>query len=154
MFRLRNQNTIFKYALLSGGMFLYSHELPNVDESGLKLINNDISLEYKWPICNIVPHELVKILCITHSQEDKEDDHESAEISNLTHIYCSSMGVTIGAIVTPILLTMMKTALRVATMTRPSSPVRQDGERRTTFFAEYAFRRFPFSRFDSFYFLL
>ena len=27
---------------------------------------------------------------------------------------------------------------------RPSSPVRQDGERRTTFFDEYAFRRVPF----------
>ena len=50
---------------------LHSHEHPNVDESGLKL-NNDISLDYKWPICNIVPHELVKILCITPTQEDKE----------------------------------------------------------------------------------
>ena len=59
---------------------LHSHEHPNVDESGLKL-NNDISLDDKWPICNIVPHELVKILCITHSQQDKEDDHESAELS-------------------------------------------------------------------------
>ena len=38
--------------------------------------------------------------------------------------------------------------------TRPSSPVRQDGERRTTFLTEYAFRRVPFSRFGSFYFLL
>ena len=38
--------------------------------------------------------------------------------------------------------------------TRPSSPVRQDGERRTTFLAEYAFRRVLFSRFGSFYFLL
>ena len=27
---------------------------------------------------------------------------------------------------------------------RPSSPVRQDGERRTTFLDEYAFRRVPF----------
>ena len=27
---------------------------------------------------------------------------------------------------------------------RPSSPVRQDGERRTTFLAEYAFPRIPF----------
>ena len=38
--------------------------------------------------------------------------------------------------------------------TRPLSPVRQDGERRTTFWAEYAFRRVPFSRFGSFYFQL
>ena len=30
-------------------------------------------------------------------------------------------------------------------MPRPSSPVGQDGERRTTFLAEYAFRRVPFS---------
>ena len=38
--------------------------------------------------------------------------------------------------------------------TRPSSPVRQDGERRTTFLDEYAFRRVPFSRFGSFFFVL
>ena len=38
------------------------------------------------------------------------------------------------------------------TNTRPSLPVRQDGERQTTFLAEYAFRRVLFSRFGSFYF--
>ena len=32
-------------------------------------------------------------------------------------------------------------------MSRPSSPVRQDGERRTTFLDEYAFRRVPFFTF-------
>ena len=32
-------------------------------------------------------------------------------------------------------------------LARPSSPVRQDGERRTTFLAEYAFRRVPFFSF-------
>ena len=36
---------------------------------------------------------------------------------------------------------------------RPSSPVRQGGERQTTFWAEYAFRRVLFSRFGSFYIL-
>ena len=38
--------------------------------------------------------------------------------------------------------------------TRPSSPVRQDGERRTTFLDEYAFRLVPFSRFGSFFVIL
>ena len=37
---------------------------------------------------------------------------------------------------------------------RPSSPVRQDGERRTTFLDEYAFRRVPYSYFGSFFFVL
>ena len=38
--------------------------------------------------------------------------------------------------------------------TRPSSPVRQDGERRTTFLNEYALRLVPFSRFGSFFVVL
>ena len=37
---------------------------------------------------------------------------------------------------------------------RPSSPVRQDGERRTTFLDEYAFCHVPFSRLGSFFFVL
>ena len=38
-------------------------------------------------------------------------------------------------------------------VTRPSSLVWQGGERRTTFWAKYAFRRVLFSRFGSFYIL-
>ena len=41
---------------------------------------------------------------------------------------------------------IVKRYLRVG-YTRPSSPVRQDGERRTTLLDEYAFRRVPFFSF-------
>ena len=37
--------------------------------------------------------------------------------------------------------------IRLHVIARPSSSVRQDGERRTTFLAEYAFRRVPFFSF-------
>ena len=47
-----------------------------------------------------------------------------------------------------------ETDYRKFVASRPSSPVRQDGERRITFGTEYAFRRVLFSRFGSFYFLL
>ena len=72
-------------------VWLHSHEnnpaLPNVEESGWQL-NNDNTLEYKWSSGNIVPQELVEILCRTPLPEDEEnDDDEGAELSNMADIF-------------------------------------------------------------------
>ena len=51
-----------------------------------KHTNCYISFEFKWSICNIIPHELVEILRKTPLQEDTEDDQEGVELSNLANI--------------------------------------------------------------------
>ena len=81
---------------------LYSHEtshtLPQVDESGWQL-NSDISFEYKWSICNIIPHEMVEILRKIPLQEDTEDDHEGVELLNLANIFFDKDSIEISMII-------------------------------------------------------
>ena len=69
---------------------LYSYEiytpLSKAGESVWQLLSY-ISLDYKRSFCNIVPHELVDILCETHLQVVEEEDHEGVELPNLADIF-------------------------------------------------------------------